>query len=75
MSAFRRVCLFTDNPSYESVLQAVREAGANGILLSGDRQEGQVWPGVYMQHLIPGRGYWVGKSGRKRTIQFAYHDS
>ena len=72
---FSRRSAGVNRTGYESVLQAVREAGANGILLSGDRQEGQVWPGVYMQHLIPGRGYWVGKSGRKRTIQFAYHDS
>ncbi|RAV32136.1 type VII secretion protein EccC, partial [Corynebacterium heidelbergense] len=33
--------------SYEAFLQAMKEAGANGLLLSGERQEGQIWPGVY----------------------------
>lgn len=59
--------------SFENVMQAIREAGANGLLLSGDRQEGQIWPGVYLQHMPAGRAQWVDKAGRRRLIQLAYH--
>lgn len=58
--------------SFENVMQAIREAGANGLLLSGDRQEGQIWPGVYLQHLPAGRAQWVDKAGRRRLVQLAY---
>ena len=59
--------------SYEPVLQGLKDAGANGILLSGDRQEGQVWPGVYLQRLPAGRANWVDKSGKKHLVQLAFY--
>jgi S-DNA-T family DNA segregation ATPase FtsK/SpoIIIE len=40
---------------YESVLQALRDAVATGVLLSGDRQEGQIWPSVKFRRFPPGR--------------------
>lgn len=40
--------------SYEPVMQAVKEAGGAGLPLSGDRQEGQIWPKVWMDHRPPG---------------------
>ncbi|WP_297008096.1 type VII secretion protein EccCb, partial [uncultured Corynebacterium sp.] len=58
--------------SYENFLQGMREAGASGLLLSGERQEGQVWPGVYMRHLPPGRGLFVGRSGVPQLMQVAF---
>lgn len=57
---------------YENFLQAMREAGANGILLSGDRQEGQIWPGVKFRRMPPGRAQWVDRSGMARVVQLAH---
>lgn len=58
--------------SYENFLQGMREAGASGLLLSGERQEGQVWPGVYLRHLPAGRGLFVGRSGAPQLVQVAF---
>lgn len=56
---------------YENFIQGMREAGASGVLLSGERQEGQVWPGVFLRHLPPGRAIFVGRSGTPQLIQLA----
>lgn len=57
---------------YESFLQALRESGANSLLLSGEKQEGQIWPGVKMKQFPPGRAQWIDRSGIPRVIQLAY---
>ena len=31
---------------YENTLQMIKDMGAAGILLSGERSEGRLWPGV-----------------------------
>ncbi|MDO5669810.1 MAG: type VII secretion protein EccCa [Corynebacterium sp.] len=59
--------------SYDPLIQGVREAGAQGLLLSGDRQEGAIWPKVYLRELPPGRAQWVDRAGRVRMVQLAYH--
>ncbi|MDO5670446.1 MAG: type VII secretion protein EccCa [Corynebacterium sp.] len=59
--------------SYDPVMQGVREAGAQGLLLSGDRQEGAIWPKVYLRELPPGRAQWVDRSGQVHMVQLAYH--
>ncbi|MDO4686489.1 MAG: type VII secretion protein EccCb, partial [Corynebacterium sp.] len=58
--------------AYESVFRALKDAGAAGVLCSGDRQEGQIWPGVTMQKLPQGRALWVDRTGRKSMVQLAY---
>ncbi|MET9203423.1 type VII secretion protein EccCb, partial [Gordonia sp. NPDC003585] len=58
--------------AYETVLQAVKEAGATGLLLSGDRQEGQIWPKVWMSHQPPGRGDLVRRGRPAQRLQLAY---
>lgn len=57
---------------YENFLQGMREAGASGLLLSGERQEGQIWPGVHLRHMPPGRGQFIGRSGAPQLIQVAF---
>ena len=54
--------------------EGLREAGANGILLSGDRQEGSVWPKVFLKKLPPGRAQWVTRSGKPQMVQLAFYD-
>jgi S-DNA-T family DNA segregation ATPase FtsK/SpoIIIE len=57
---------------FEPFLQRLRELGATGLVLRGDRQEGQLWPGVYPSSLPPGRGQ-LARRGRPPTlVQVAY---
>ena len=42
---------------YEPVPQRLREVGATGLLLSGDRQEGAIYPGMHLSVQPPGRGH------------------
>jgi len=59
---------------HEPVPQRLKELGATGLLLSGDRQEGQLWPGAHLSIQPPGRGLLI-RRGRKHTrIQIAYTD-
>ncbi|MDK8797720.1 type VII secretion protein EccCa [Corynebacterium sp. MSK044] len=57
--------------SYDPLMQAIREAGAAGVLLSGERQEGAIFPGVFLKRLPAGRAQWVNRSGRVEMIQIA----
>ena len=57
---------------YEPVPQRMREAGASGLLLSGDRQEGALFPGAHLSVQPPGRGHLVRKNRRPQLVQTAY---
>ncbi len=57
---------------YEPVPQRLREIGATGLLLSGDRQEGQLFPGSYLSVQPPGRGTLVRRGRKPQLIQLAY---
>ena len=57
--------------SYDTFLQGIRDNGANGLLLSGDRQEGAIWPKIYLHSAPPGRAQWVRGSGRVELLQLA----
>ena len=52
---------------YEPLPQRLREVGATGVLLSGDRQEGAIYPGVHLSVQPPGRATLV-RRGRKPTL-------
>ncbi len=52
---------------YEPVPQRLREVGATGLLLSGDRQEGALYPGVHLSVQPPGRATLV-RRGRKPAL-------
>ncbi|WP_029137923.1 type VII secretion protein EccC [Nakamurella lactea] len=57
---------------YEQVPQRMQEVGATGLLLSGDRMEGQLFPGAYMSVQPPGRGLLVRRGRKPQLIQLAY---
>jgi len=54
---------------FESAFASVREAGATGLLLSGDRSEGQLFGSVRPALLPTGRGQLVRAGQRPRTVQ------
>lgn len=57
---------------FEPVPQRMREVGATGLLFSGDRQEGQVFPGAPMSVLPPGRANLVRRGRKPQLIQVSY---
>ena len=57
---------------YEPVPQRMREVGAAGVLLSGDRQEGALFPGAYLSVQPPGRGHLVRRGRKPALVQLAY---
>lgn len=57
---------------YEPVLNRMRELGCAGLLLSGDREEGAIWPGARFSRQPPGRGRLVRRAQPSTLIQVAY---
>lgn len=56
---------------FEPVLQALKDLGATGVLLSGERSEGQLWPGIWATPAIPGRARLLRRGEPPRQIQLA----
>ncbi|GLW64806.1 type VII secretion protein EccC [Actinomadura rubrobrunea] len=56
---------------YDPLLLAVRETGAATVLMSGDRSEGQLFPGLYPSQQPPGRGHWIRRGASPQLIQTA----
>ncbi|MEU1116297.1 MULTISPECIES: type VII secretion protein EccCa [unclassified Streptomyces] len=56
---------------YEPFLTTLRETGATALLMSGDRTEGQLFPGLYASAQPPGRGTLVRRGRRHQLIQTA----
>ena len=56
---------------YDPFLQALRESGTSGLVMAGDRGEGQLFPGVYAGGQPPGRGLWVRRGEPVRLVQTA----
>ncbi|MEU7420643.1 type VII secretion protein EccCb [Streptomyces antibioticus] len=59
---------------YEPLLTALRETGATTLLMSGERTEGQLFPGLYATHQPPGRGTLVRRARPHQLIQTALTD-
>lgn len=57
---------------YEPFVQGVKESGAAGLLLSGDRSEGKMWPEVYFSQQPAGRGTLVRRGRKPLLVQTAY---
>ncbi|MEU3398431.1 S-DNA-T family DNA segregation ATPase FtsK/SpoIIIE [Streptomyces filamentosus] len=55
--------------SYESFMQRMMELGAQGLLLSGDPQEGDVLGGVRMRPMPAGRGIYVSRQRGNPLVQ------
>lgn len=60
---------------YEPFLLGLRESGATTLVLSGDRAEGQLVPGVYASAQPPGRGVLVRRGGGSALVQTALADA
>jgi S-DNA-T family DNA segregation ATPase FtsK/SpoIIIE len=56
---------------YEPFTLALRESGVLGLVMSGDRSEGQLFTGVRASMLPPGRGILVRQGEAPLTIQIA----
>ncbi|WP_084128036.1 type VII secretion protein EccCa [Demequina sp. NBRC 110055] len=59
---------------YDSTMQTVRDVGATGLLLSGERSEGALWPGVYAGAAIPGRARIIRRAQPPRLMQVAFDE-
>ncbi|MFB7894785.1 type VII secretion protein EccCa [Streptomyces xiamenensis] len=58
---------------YEPFVQALKENGATALLMTGDRMEGQLFPGLYPRAQPPGRGTLVRRGEPYRLVQTALH--
>ncbi|GHI04865.1 cell division protein FtsK [Streptomyces cellostaticus] len=56
---------------YEPFLTTLRETGATAFVMTGDRTEGQLFPGLYASAQPPGRGTLVRRGRRHQLIQTA----
>ncbi|MFE2966811.1 type VII secretion protein EccCa [Streptomyces sp. NPDC059340] len=56
---------------YEPLLTALRETGTTALLMTGDRTEGQLFPGLYASAQPPGRGTLVRRGRHHQLIQTA----
>ncbi|SDR98105.1 type VII secretion protein EccCa [Actinopolymorpha singaporensis] len=57
---------------YDPIVQRIRDMGNPGLIMSGTREEGQLWGGVRGAPLPPGRGTLVSRRLGTRLIQTAY---
>ncbi|MDB1090328.1 type VII secretion protein EccCa [Streptomyces sp. ACA25] len=56
---------------YEPFLMTLRESGTSALVMSGDRSEGQLFPGVHAAHRPAGRGTFIRRGEPNRLIQTA----
>jgi len=59
---------------YEPFMSAVLESGAAGLVLAGDRSEGQLFTGAYPGDYPPGRGLFVRRGDGPQLVQTALAD-
>lgn len=57
---------------YDVTLQTLRDTGGTLLLMSGERGEGQIVPGVYAEQMVPGRGRLVRRGEPSRIVQVAH---
>ncbi|MFF8972490.1 type VII secretion protein EccCb [Streptomyces sp. NPDC014995] len=56
---------------YEPLLTTLRETGTAALVMTGDRTEGRLFPGLYASQLPPGRGTFVRRGRPHQLIQTA----
>ncbi|MFB7761764.1 type VII secretion protein EccCa [Streptomyces xiamenensis] len=56
---------------YEPFLMTLRESGTSALVMTGDRSEGQLFPGLYAKAQPPGRGTFVRRGEPHRLVQTA----
>lgn len=57
---------------YENTIQTLKDTGGTGIILSGERAEGALWPGIHASQAVPGRAKLVRRGQPPRLIQIAH---
>jgi S-DNA-T family DNA segregation ATPase FtsK/SpoIIIE len=57
---------------FEQFLTRMRDVGAIGLLMSGDKAEGQLLGGQKAEELPPGRAKLVTRRGEPRLVQLAW---
>ena len=61
----------TAMPNHAPFLTTLRESGATALVMTGDRTEGQLFPGLYGSPQPPGRGTLVRRGRRHLLIRTA----
>ncbi|MFC7306823.1 type VII secretion protein EccCa [Streptomyces monticola] len=56
---------------YEPLLTTLRESGTSALVMTGERTEGQLFPGLYASTQPPGRGTLVRRGRAHQLIQTA----
>ncbi len=56
---------------YDPVLSALRDTGGSTLVMSGERSEGQLLPGVFAEPMPPGRGRFIRRGERPVIVQAA----
>ena len=56
---------------FDSAIQAIRDSGGSGLLMSGERSEGAIFPKIYAEEMVPGRGRFIRRGMSSRLIQVA----
>ncbi|MFG2307159.1 type VII secretion protein EccCa [Streptomyces sp. NPDC048566] len=56
---------------YEPLLTTLRETGGTALVMTGDRTEGQLFPGLYASAQPPGRGTLVRRGRRHQLVHTA----
>ncbi|MEV0225232.1 type VII secretion protein EccCa [Streptomyces sp. NPDC050704] len=59
---------------YEPLLTTLRETGTAALVMTGDRTEGQLFPGLYASAQPPGRGTLVRRGRHHQLVQTALTD-
>ncbi|WP_030266352.1 type VII secretion protein EccC [Streptomyces violens] len=57
---------------YESFMQRIKELGAQGVVLSGDPNEGDLLGNVRPRPMPPGRGYFVSRKRGTPLVQLGW---
>jgi S-DNA-T family DNA segregation ATPase FtsK/SpoIIIE len=60
---------------FEPVIQRVREMGSPGLIMSGNKDEGQLFGGVRPSPQPPGRGYYVERRTGSRLVQVGLYSA
>lgn len=58
--------------AFDMAIQALRETGGTGLVMSGERSEGQILPRVYAEQMVPGRGRLVRRGARPVVVHVAH---
>jgi len=56
---------------FDSAIQSIRDSGGSGLLMSGERSEGAIFPKVYAEEMVPGRGRFIRRGMSPRLVQVA----